>query len=154
MSLPVLTALTWVPGFAYEDCGTPITFDLSIPQLPWTYMSRAKGGWDTAASGVQASFITRHDRIYSLHLRVTEEEFVEKVEPMVKILWMQPQILTVSLDIAVPATDELVRLENPVPTAELSPSQGEEFFGVLQVDLDVRTEDGTAFSYPYHPSLK
>ena len=152
MPYPVLTGLMWRPLFSYLDCDVPIEFELYAPQRPWTYRSTANGGHDVATSGVDESFVIRHDRIYVLHLRVTEDEWVLYVEPMLRTLWAQAQAFTVQLDANEPGTAHEVRLVAPWMDDGAQPETSD-LDGMLHLDITVRTEDGSIFSYPYFSSL-
>lgn len=140
--------LVWRPSFTYTDCDVPVSFTLILPQRAWTYRSTAVGGHDVATSGVDESFVLRHDRIYRMTLRCTETEWVESLEPMLKVLWAQAQAFTVRLDQADAATDETVRLVSPWMDEGVQPNPTE-FEGVLEVELVVRSDDGSTLPYPY-----
>jgi hypothetical protein len=152
MSLAGMAEMVWRPKFTYLDCDVPISFELLIPMRPWDYRSGAVGGHDTATSGIDESFVIRHDRLYNLHLRLTEEEWVQDVEPMIRTLWAQAQEFTIQLDANDVGTVHDVRLVSPWMGDGIQPSR-HTANGVLELDLTVRTADGSRFSYPYFPSL-
>jgi hypothetical protein len=58
----------------------------------------------------------------------------------------------VQLDANDAATEHEVRLVGPWITDAVEPSYNE-FDGVMECDITIRTADGSAFSYPYYPSL-
>lgn len=153
MSLEDLAGLLFRPAFEYEDCGVPLSCEFAIPQRPWTYRSTAIGGYDQSAAGVQESFMVRHDRIYVLHLRMTETEWVELFEPMMAVLWQQAQEFVVYLDANDPTTAHDVVLVGPWMTEGIEAKQ-HDCPGVLEVDIALRTVDGSAFTtVPYFPDL-
>jgi hypothetical protein len=151
-TLDDLAGLYWRPKFEYLDCDVPVTPEFAIPQHDWTYRSEAMGGFDVAASGEDESFVIRHDRILVLHLRMTETEYVEKFEPMMRVLWAQAQEFTVWLDANNDETAHLVRLVSPWMREGIQPDEGDAP-GELAVDLVLRTSLGGAFSYPYFLDL-
>jgi len=142
----------WRPGFVYLDCDVPIEFELILPQRAWRYRSEAVGGHDVATSGIQESFVIRHDRIYRLRLRFTETEWVEKLEPMLRTLWGQAQAFTVQLDMLNDATIHTVRLVSPWMTEGAEP-EPHDYPGLLELELTLRSDDGSAFSFPFFPAL-
>jgi hypothetical protein len=144
--------LEWVPKITYLDCDVPTSFTLLLPQGRWRYRSTGHGGRDVAESGVTESFVVRHDRGYELRLRFTEEEWVESVEPWLKIVHAQEQSFTLQLDANDAATIHTVYLVSPVTGDVVSPEPNP-YSGVLELAVAVRTSDGTALSYPYFPSL-
>lgn len=146
-----LAELDWRPLFAYEDCGTPIEFELETPQRQWVPRSVGVGGHDVATSGVDESFVIRHDRVLKLTLRLTEQEWIDYVEPMIACLWRQAQVFTVQLDANDEATAYEVRLVSPWMTDGAEP-RFHEFDGMYEFELTVRTDDGSAFER-YHLSL-
>lgn len=148
-----LAGLVWRPAFSYLDCDVPVSFELALPQRPWSYRSAGDGGHDVATSGVQESFVIRHDRLYVLHLRLTEEEYVQSFEPMIRALWAQAQEFTIQLDANDSSTEKLVRLEAPWIDDGLQPSP-HEFPGVLELDITLRSADGSAFSFPFFLSFE
>lgn len=152
MALDDLAGLAWRPAFEYLDCDVPIAIEFSIPQRPWTYSSRAIGGYDEATSGVQESFVLRHDRIYTIRMRLTETEWVELLEPMLRTIWGQPQVFTIFLDANDDATAMDVTLVSPWMGDGAQPSE-HDCPGVLEIDISVRSDDGLAFPYPYFPDL-
>lgn len=141
----------WRPLFEYLDCDVPVSFELAIPQRNWLYRSEAVGGNDTATSGVQESFVIRHDRHYVLRLRMTETEYVEDFEPMIRTLWGQAQEFTLQLDANDVATSKAVRLIAPWMGDGLQPTP-HEYPGLVEVEMTVRSADGSAFSFPYFPT--
>ena len=152
MSLGSMAGLGWIPKFTYEDCGVSTDLTLTIPMRNWEYASMPNGGFDRAASGVGEAFVVRHDRIYALKLRFTEEEWVEGVEPMIKILTSQEQAFTVQLDKDDAATADTVRLVSPVAGTQVRPTAND-FPVVLELTLELMTSSGNAFAgYPYFPS--
>jgi len=150
MSLSTLSVLEKRPAFEYVDCEAPVAFELMIPQRFWRYRSSAQGGHDSASSGVGESWVILHERQYRLRIRLTEEEWVEDFEPMMRTLWGQWQVFTVQLDANDPTTAKSVRLVEPWFEMEPEPT---EFSGVLEVEMLVASDDGSAFEYPYYPSL-
>lgn len=152
MTLPNLSGLRWIPGFEYTDCDVPVSIELSVPQAPWAYIMDAKGGWAEVDSGEQESFVTRHNRAIDLHLRMTETEWIEKIEPMMKVLWAQAQEFGIYLDVSNYLTLYSVRLVSPVPGEEMSPTPSQTW-GLLELRLRIRTSDGTPFADPYHSLL-
>lgn len=152
MALSDFSSLAWVPKFVYEDCGVPSTCTLTIPQGKWRYNATGRGGADEAASGVTESFVYRHDRHLRLRLRFTEEEWVENLEPMFRILWDQAQSFTVQLDKSSTSTVRSAYLISPRADETATPDFNP-YDGVLEMDMEVRSADGTHWSYPYFPSL-
>lgn len=140
--------LVWRPSFTYVDCDVPQSFTLILPQRAWAYRAMAVGGHDVATSGVDESFVLRHDRAYRLTIRCTETEWVESLEPMIKVLWAQAQAFTIRFDQADAATDETVRLVSPWMDEGVEPTPVEPG-GVLEFELVVRSDDGSALPYPY-----
>ena len=153
MSLGTYTALEWVPKVTYDNCGTPVVFTLALPQMAWRYSSKDLGGHDVAASGVGESFVIRHDRVLTLTWRFTEEEWVETVEPFFQTVHAQAQAFTIQADQSDVATAKLVRLVRPQTGDSIEPRPNP-YDGVLDLEFVVRTDDGSAFPYPYFPSLK
>lgn len=150
--LDSMVGLEWIPSFTYDDCGVPQNLTLTIPQGAWRYAGRYKGGWDEAESGVQESWGTREDKILRLLLRFTEEEWVEGVWPMLAILHSQAQEFTIQFDKDDGGTAHTVYLVAPVPNDEVEP-RANPFSGILELELSVRSSDGSDLSYPYFPSL-
>lgn len=148
-----LNALIWRPLFSYLDCDVPISWECSIPQRPWLYRSQAVGGRDESTAGVQESFVLRHDRIYILRLRLTENEWVEDFEPMMRTLWQQAQDFTVQLDALDVTTEVTVALVGPWMDEGVE-GREHDCPGVLEIDIKVRTSDGSVFpAFPYFPDL-
>lgn len=137
-----LQNLLWRPAFEYLDCDVPIYFDLAIPQHFWKPRSTAVGGHDIATSGVPETFVIRHDRTLVMKVRMTETEYLEDFEPMIKTLWAQGQIFTVWLDANDDATARAVSLVRPWMEDGLEPEDGD-LLGEFVVDLVVRTYDGS-----------
>lgn len=152
MTLNDLSGLYWRPRFDYLDCDVPISFELLLPQRPWIPRSTAVGGYDESTAGVQESFVLRHDRIYRLRLRMTETEFAFHFEPMIRTLWGQAQDFTVYLDANDVTTAHDVALVRPWMGDGLEPTETD-LPGVFEVAIDVRTADGSVFTYPYFSDL-
>ena len=142
--------LQWRPYFGYVDCETPIEFELSVPQRPWDPKSSAVGGSDRSTASVWESFVIRHDRGVTLHLRMFESEYVTLFEPMMRTLWGQAQDFTLRLDANEPSTEHTVQLVGPWMTDGLMPRRGE-YPGTYEVDLQVCTADGSPFPEYYFP---
>lgn len=152
MTLENLTALEWVPKITWTYCEVPTTFTLQIPQKPWSYWARSHGGVDVAASGVQESFVIRHDRGHTLRLRFTEDEWNEDVEPFLRGVMAEPQVFEIQADQSDSGTAEDFRLVSPHIGDELIPTVNP-FDGVLEFEIVVRTEDGSPPEFPYFPTL-
>lgn len=144
--------LEWVPKITYLNCDVSTSFTLRIPQAPWRYRSRAKGGRDQSDSRVTESFVTRTDRMLELNLRFTEEEWVASVEPWLMIVHGQEQSFTVQLDALDATTAFTAFLVSPVTNEVVSPEPGD-MNGVLELAVTVMTSDGAAVSENYFPSL-
>lgn len=152
MSLENLTALEWVPKITYSFCDSPTTFTLQIPQRNWGYFDEAHGGFDEVDSGEQEAFVTRHDRGLVLRLRITENEWIEDISPFLKAVLAEPQAFEIQLDQADSGTAEDFRLVSPRPGERIQPTPNE-FDGVLELELVVRVDDGSAPPFPYFPAL-
>lgn len=144
--------LPWRLYVAYLDCDVPIDFELSVPMDPWDSMSQADGGYDRSSAGVQETFVTRWDRGLTLHLRMFESEYRDFFEPFVRTVHGQAQDFTIRLDANEPTTEHTVQLLAPMPPDRLRPSRDSEYPGMLNVDIDICTADGSPFLELYHPT--
>lgn len=151
MDIPQFESMPWRIGFAYTDCDVSNAFELILPQEPWEDEITSIGGNDEAASGEQESFVIREDEEITVNLRFTETEWKNKLRPMLKTLWRQPQVFTCFLDVADVTTEHSVRLVDPWLNAR---PQRMDTFGLYRLPLKMRTAAGSVFSGPYFQALE
>ena len=86
-----------------------------------------------------------------LTLRMTEQEWWDDFEPMLAALWSEAQAFTLQLDANDATTAYTVRLVSPWQDEGAEPDFNQ-YDGVYEFVLTVRTDDGSAFER-YHLAL-
>lgn len=125
------------------------TVNLSLPQRPWSPISRGIGGRDVAASGIPEAFEIRRERRVRVVLRVTEAEW-----PAVRALLERAQqgaSFTWRFDQDEAGTQHTVYLDEPEMGEEIEPVRDDAFPTVYELALVLRTTAGTAIEPVWLP---
>jgi hypothetical protein len=135
--------LPWTPKVSYGSVPTVLLF--SWPTNAWNTKRVPVGGGDEAASGIGTAIVIRNDQVAIVTLRFFESER-DAVDAYVQ--WAQEnRHLTHDFwfDQSDDDTMRTVRWHGPHAPEEFNPTRSQQFPGMLEFEIMLRTADGSRF---------
>lgn len=126
------------------DYDTSSTLSLTLEARPWEVSTRTIGADDIAASGIPEAFVVRTDRMRRLTLRFLESEW-PSVEAWLDWARGSGQSFAFTFDPTDEYSEALVYLEAPRISEDVAPRRNGEYRWMLELDVTLRTTDGTPF---------
>lgn len=138
-------SLPWIPRISYGSGGSATEFNFTLPQRPWDPVSAGVGGSEESAAGLISAWQYRRDRGLLIRPRFWEHEW-----PAVEawIAWAQHG-MSFGLNLAQVGASTQCLLVSPRMGERIRPLRTE-FDQVWEIELEVRTVDGSSMYEPYH----
>lgn len=139
--------MKWQPRVVYPS-GGGTTVDFTLPQAGWIFDSPGVGGGDETGTGVPVSYEIRRDRIAHLTLRFRESEW-PAVEAWVEWAQGPDRSFDFRFDQDDVATEHTCYLHSPRMGESVRPRRAERH-GTYEIDVAIRTTDGSKFDVRYY----
>lgn len=131
------------PQFSFDPSSGALALSLPIP--PWESRIGGVGGSAVSASGLPASFVVRTDYLRAITLRVPEEDLADVLDFLAQVrdgslpfyFWFDQELSD---------TEHYVYLSKPLWPEDLMPQRSADEPGTFELDIEIRTVDGTDFT--------